>query len=78
VSRNLRGHTFVANIFNKYILFIKILAFLIFLCKESINNEINNDEIDTKVNKDINLPKKDTDAHKASANSALRCFASRG
>jgi len=34
----------------------------IFLCKESINDIINIDEVDTNINKDnINLPKKDSD-----------------
>jgi len=34
----------------------------IFLCEESIKDIVNNDEVDTYVNKDnINLPKKDSD-----------------
>lgn len=43
-----------------FYLFIYSLQNLIFLCKESVNDIINNDKIDTQINKDnINLPKKD-------------------
>lgn len=50
---------YIRNIFDLYIYFINNN---IFLCKESIEDLINKDEIDTKVNKNnINLPKKDSD-----------------
>jgi hypothetical protein len=49
--------TFLINIFY---LFKYSFQNLIYLCIESINNVINNDEIDTQTNNDnINLPKKD-------------------
>lgn len=51
--------TFLINIFY---LFKYSFQNFIYLCKESINYEINNDEIDTQINNDnINLPKKDRD-----------------
>jgi hypothetical protein len=51
--------TFLINIFY---LFKYSLNNLIFFSKESINDEIINNEIITQVNKnDINLPKKDSD-----------------
>jgi hypothetical protein len=43
-------------------LFKYSLQNLFFLCKESINDAINKDEIEKQINKDnINLPKKDKD-----------------
>ena len=49
--------TFLINI--SY-LFIHSLKNFLLLCKESINDTINNEKIDTQINKDnINLPKKD-------------------
>ena len=49
--------TFIINI--SYLL-IYSLQNLIFLCKKSINDTINNDDIDINFNKNyINLPKKD-------------------
>jgi hypothetical protein len=43
-------------------LFIQSLQNLIFLCKESINEAINNDEIETQINKDNKyFNKKDKD-----------------
>jgi hypothetical protein len=51
--------TFLINI--SYLLIYSFLNIL-FVCKESINNTIINDEINTKFYKDnINLPKKDND-----------------
>lgn len=51
--------TFLINIFY---LFKYSFKNLIYLCKKSINNVINNDEIDTQINNDnINLPLKNRD-----------------
>jgi len=45
---------------NMSYLFIHSLQNFLLLCKESINDTINNKKIDTQINKDnINLPKKD-------------------
>lgn len=47
---------------NKSYLLKHFFQNIIFLCKESIKNVINNDKINTKINKiNINLPKKDND-----------------